>query len=223
MNVDLDLFLFDIAGTLVRDDGLVLGVYRHLMAAEGLQADDAWIQAHMGREKRLVFAELLELNGRPATRAPRLADRFAAQIEEAVAGNPPDTLVGAEEAMKALRTSGIRVGFTTGFARSTGSLILAQRGWPADVLVASDEVDHGRPAPDLIYEAMRRAGVKAASRVGVCGDTPSDLEAGAAAGCSMIVGVGHGTHSLAHLREYPHTHLFENLLPLATLAAHAER
>jgi beta-phosphoglucomutase-like phosphatase (HAD superfamily) len=87
------------------------------------------------------------------------------------------------------------------------------------VVVASDEVAHGRPAPDLIYEAMRRAGADDPGRVGVCGDTPSDLEAGHAAGCSMIVGVGHGTHTLEELAAHKHTHLFEDLMGLARLAA----
>jgi phosphonatase-like hydrolase len=215
--MDLDLFLFDIAGTVIRDDGLVLGVYRRLMAEEDLDADEAWIQAHMGRDKHLVFAELLELNGRDDASAAALAARFAVAIEESVARSAPDVLAGAVEAMTALRGAGVRVGFTTGFARSTAELILSQRGWLADVLVASDEVAHGRPAPDLIYEAMRRAGVGDPARVGVCGDTPSDLEAGHEAGCAMIVGVGHGTHTLDELAAYKHTHLFEDLTGLARL------
>ena len=50
--------------------------------------------------------------------------------------------------------------------------------------------------------------------VGVAGDTPADLLAGQAAGVAMIVGIGCGTHSLAQLREHPHTHLFEDLRAL---------
>jgi hypothetical protein len=35
----------------------------------------------------------------------------------------------------------------------------------------------------------------------------------------MIVGVGHGTHTLEELAAHKHTHLFEDLMGLARLAA----
>jgi beta-phosphoglucomutase-like phosphatase (HAD superfamily) len=81
-------------------------------------------------------------------------------------------------------------------------------------VVASDEVINGRPAPDLIYEGMRRLDISDPSHVGVAGDSPSDLEAGTAAGCRIVVGVGHGTHTLAQLAEAPHTALLPDLTGL---------
>ena len=212
--MDLDLFLFDFAGTTVRDDGIVLEAYRRVLGRAGLEADDPWLLARMGRTKRTVFEELLDLNGRPVADAPALAAGFDDAMAGVFEDRPPEALPGAEEAIAGLRAAGVAVGFTTGFSSATMAIILDRLGWRSDAAVASDEVASGRPAPDLIIEAMRRAGVSDAGRVGTCGDTPSDLLAGANAGCSVIVGVGHGTHSLDELARYPHTHLLPDLTGL---------
>jgi phosphoglycolate phosphatase-like HAD superfamily hydrolase len=61
---------------------------------------------------------------------------------------------------------------------------------------------------------MRRCDVDDPSTVGAAGDTPSDLEAAAAAGCRVVVGVGHGTHTLDELSGAPHTALLDDLTGL---------
>ena len=61
---------------------------------------------------------------------------------------------------------------------------------------------------------MKQCGVDDPSRVGVAGDTPSDLLAGAAANTALNVGVGSGVYTLSQLREYAHTHLLDDLTML---------
>jgi phosphoglycolate phosphatase-like HAD superfamily hydrolase len=58
---------------------------------------------------------------------------------------------------------------------------------------------------------MRRCGRSDPARVGIAGDTPSDLAAGTAAACRLVVGVGCGTHQLAELEPHPHSHLLPDL------------
>ena len=82
----LDLFIFDLAGTLVRDDGITLTVYREV--AEGLDTSDGWFRRRMGMRKSRVFAELLEANGRDASGASHLAAEFSAAMAEASAQQP---------------------------------------------------------------------------------------------------------------------------------------
>lgn len=115
------------------------------------------------------------------------------------------------DAFEALARSGIRFGFTTGFSQTTARPLLDALGWPTSILATSDMVSHGRPAPDLIRLGMRQAACALPARVGIAGDTPSDLQAGAAAGCALIIGVGHGSHTLAELAPHPHTHLLPDL------------
>ena len=84
-------------------------------------------------------------------------------------------------------------------------------------VVTTQRDERSRPAPDLVLAAMAKCDVADASRVGVAGDTPADLQAGTAAGCRFVIGVGHGTHALEDLAKAPHTHLMhtlEGLVPL---------
>ncbi|MCA8969992.1 MAG: HAD-IA family hydrolase [Planctomycetes bacterium] len=211
------LFLFDMAGTTVRDDDHVVRAFERTARAAGLELDRTWLLTRMGWHKEAVFAQLLELSGQSTGRAPELARGFEDAIEEVFTESPITALPTALNTIRALDAAGIRVGFTTGFTRRTANHILAALDWQHYLNVTSDEVEHGRPAPDLIFEAMRRAGVTDVARVGTCGDTPADLEAGTNAGCAYVIGVGHGTHSLEALARYPHTHLFDDLAPVREL------
>ena len=211
---ELRLFLFDMAGTTVRDDGVVLGAFHSVAADADCDVDSEWLRERMGWHKQRVFAELLAMRDRDPALAPQLAASFAEQIATGFAATPPRPLDGALESFAALRDAGCKVGFTTGFEKATADLILDALGWEPDVRVASDEVAHGRPAPDLILEGMRRCGVDDPAAVGAAGDTPSDLEAATAAGCRVVVGVGHGTHTLDELAAAPHTALLDDLTGL---------
>lgn len=213
----LELFLFDMAGTTVRDDDHVLEAFARTAQGAGLDLERSWLLPRMGLHKEAVFRELLEVAGRSSDAAPSLARAFEDAIEDVFRERPASPLPGAVELLNALEQAGVRVGFTTGFSRRTADGILRALGWQERLSVCSDEVAQGRPAPDLIFEAMRRAGVDDANRVGTCGDTPSDLGAGANAGCAIVVGVGHGTHDLASLAPHPHTHLFPDLEGLRAL------
>lgn len=53
------------------------------------------------------------------------------------------------------------------------------------VIVTSDQIEKGKPAPDIVFEACKRLGVKP-SNVVLVGDTESDVKAGHAAGCKVI-------------------------------------
>jgi phosphonatase-like hydrolase len=122
---------------------------------------------------------------------------------------------GAESLFLDLRRRGIRVALDTGFSQDIVEALMGRLGWEVvrtlDAIVCSDEVANGRPSPDLVFEAMRRVGVNDVRRVAKVGDTPSDLEEGAAAGCGWVIGITHGTHSREQLRRHPHTHIVESL------------
>jgi phosphonatase-like hydrolase len=213
-DLDLDLFLFDMAGTTVRDDGLVLRAFLDTAAERDLAPTPDWVVARMGFSKVAVFREMLSDGGLDVAGDEAMAARFRQRLDELYGETPPAPTEGAVEALAALDARDVRVGFTTGFARATALPLLEQLGWADRILVASDEVENGRPAPDLILEAMRRAEVTDPARVGAAGDTPSDLQAADAAGCRFVVGVGHGTHTLEQLEPHPHTHLVPTLVDL---------
>lgn len=205
------LFVFDIAGTTVRDDRFVARAFRAAADSLSLRPDDEWVRARMGVDKREVFREMLRLGGSDDSLAPALIAKFEEVIEAELDRSPPEPLPGAAEAIAALSSQGVRIAFTTGFSTRTANSVIRRTPWERFPVVASDAVARGRPAPDLIEEAMRRSGITDARQVAVAGDTPSDLQAGRAAGCGLIIGVGHGSHTLDELRPHPHTHLMQDL------------
>jgi len=111
----------------------------------------------------------------------------------------------------------------TGFDRDITSLLLAALNWDrglVDAIVCGDDVAHGRPAPDLIFAAMKAVAVHDAQCVANVGDTVRDLEAAQGAGVKWNIGVLSGAHSLAKLQQAPHTHLVETVARLPDLLLH---
>ncbi len=214
----IELVVFDIAGTTVQDIGFVERAFLSVAAAHGLGLDAAWIKPRMGVHKLAVMQEALRQGGSstPAT-AEQLARAFEEAIDREVESGAAPALPGAAELIRDLQAAGVRVAFTTGFSRRTALRVLEAADLEGDTVVASDEVARGRPAPDLVFEAMRRTGVDAAAQVAVIGDTPSDLGCGTASGAGLVVGIGHGTHTLEELAGHPHTHLVPDLYTLREL------
>lgn len=197
------LVCLDMAGTTVRDDGAVEAAFASALAAAGItpntpRHDQAQVVVRqtMGWSKADVFATLLA-----PEEAGQATAAFAAAYEAIVAAGEVSEIPGALEVLRALRSAGVQVCLTTGFAPSTRDALLDALGWRSeiDLALSPADVGRGRPAPDLILGAMARLGVDDPHAVAVVGDTVSDLEAGHAAGAGAVVGVLSGAHDAATL------------------------
>jgi beta-phosphoglucomutase-like phosphatase (HAD superfamily) len=82
----------------------------------------------------------------------------------------------------------VRVALDTGFDRAIVDAIIDRLDWrdAVDDSIASDEVERGRPAPDMIRALMKRAGLTDPSRVAKLGDSVSDIDEGLNAGCGFV-------------------------------------
>src|SRR5262249_27787875 len=156
--------------------------------------------AVMGLPKPEAIRLLLAGTGRPFSDAAvdAIHEDFVRRMRDHYAFDPSVREVpGAAAAFAALRRAGIRVALNTGFSRAISAMVLSRLGWHApaviDADVASDEVPHGRPHPDMIRLLMARLGIKDPRRVAKVGDTKADLEEGANAGCGLVIGVTSGS------------------------------
>jgi phosphonatase-like hydrolase len=108
-------------------------------------------------------------------------------------------IAGVEDVLHELWRRGLHVVLDTGFDRAIVDVVLSRIGWEGApwllATVASDEVEQGRPAPDLIHAAMRIAGVTDPAHVTKVGDTPADVQEGLSANCGLVLGVAYGTHT----------------------------
>jgi phosphonatase-like hydrolase len=222
---EIELVIFDMAGTTVNDEDSVNRCVRDALLAAGLEVSAVDVNRVMGLPKPRAIALLVERCGRLSDLGPRLEAIHRDFVARSIAFYRTDPAVrevaGASKVFERLRGAGIRVALNTGFDRAITDVILARLGWSGDGLIdgtiASDEVARGRPHPDMIRELIRRLGVSAATRVAKVGDTPADLEEGTNAGCGLVIGVTNGSHSREELARFPHTHLIESIRELPAL------
>jgi len=218
------LVVFDVAGTTVFDGDIVIDAMDDALKASGVNVDRDAIRALMGVPKPVAIRTLLESHGDHDldTLVRRVHEAFLERVIERYrhAGGVRE-MEGATAVFDALHDHGIKVALDTGFSRPILDVLLARLGWTMpdfiDCSVTSDEVAHGRPAPDLIRRAMQLTGVVDPRAVVKVGDTPADIESGRAAACGYVVGVSYGTHSRAELERHRPDAVIErlpNLVPL---------
>jgi phosphoglycolate phosphatase len=197
----IELAVLDIAGTTVDEGGAVYRVLGAVAGAHGAEHPD--VRPWMGADKREALAALLGV-ARDDPRAAAAHTAFVSELVAAYTADPPKPLPGVPEALAALRATGVRVALTTGFDRQVTEPLLAAVGWDVpgtlDAVVCADEVASGRPAPDMIREAMARLGVTDPAHVLVAGDTVLDVRAGLAAGAGLVVAVLTGAQEAPELR-----------------------
>lgn len=215
-----ELVVFDLAGTTVEDHNHVAGFLLAAMKSIGHEISLAEANAVMGEPKPVAIAGLLAARIGTVAAAPELVRRGHAEFlrnmnEYYLTSSEVREVPGASAVFAELQARGVKVACDTGFERSTVEALLGRLGWRehglVDAVISSDEVVQGRPAPDLVFEAMRRIGVKVARRVAKVGDTPSDLGEGRAAGCGWVVGVTYGSHRREELLPHGPTHLIDGL------------
>jgi phosphonatase-like hydrolase len=230
--VMIELVVFDLAGTTVHDGDAVNANFRATLAARGIEADPSVVNSVMGLPKPEAIRILLEKFGQPSGMTPSLAninaihEDFTTRMCQYYATNPEvREIPGATAAFAALRGAGIKVAVNTGFFRTITDVLLARIGWrsPAviDADVTSDEVQRGRPYPDMIQHLMKRLGIHDARRVAKVGDTRADLEEGTNAGCGLVIGVTTGSFSRQQLEACPHSHIVASVVDVPALLLRA--
>jgi phosphonatase-like hydrolase len=220
----IELVVFDMAGTTVRDGDAVHTCLRAALESSGISVSRDEVNEVMGIPKPVAIRLLLEKYTSELTTVGEagvmsIHTEFEVRMLEFYSS---DTSVreidGASAVFGALRSAGIKVALDTGFNRPIADAVINRLGWetPAlvDAVVTSDDVARGRPHPDMIYRAMELTGVSDAARVVKVGDTPADLQEGTSAGCGWVVGVTQGSHSRGQLEMYPHTHLIGTVADL---------
>ncbi len=220
--MQVEMVAFDVAGTVLNDDGLVISAFKK--AFEATQPDlwpthgEQWTQYAidtMGQSKIHVFTELLG-DSEKAQKA-NVAFEEAYLNEIAAVGAVP--IEGAEDLFKYLRAKGIAVTLTTGFSRRTLDTLLNQLGWKdlIDLSVTPSEAGRGRPHPDMLNMSVEVLGITKPSHVIVCGDTAADMQAAVSFGASQTIGVLSGAHDEHTLRDAGATSVINSVADLKSL------
>jgi phosphonatase-like hydrolase len=216
-----ELVVFDMAGTTVEDKQNVAEALQNALSAYDCHVNIEEINLLMGYPKPVAIQNLLaQYAGPDAAHNEALVhnihDLFVQEIIRFY--NEHEDIKEKDNAASVfvqLRQMGIKVALDTGFSRAIADVIINRLGWQKDVhfdvSITSDEVERGRPFPDMIYKAMQLLNIESVAAVVKVGDTISDLQEGNAAGCTYVIGITTGAYTEKELALEKHTHLISDL------------
>jgi len=197
---DVELICFDMAGTTVLDNGLVLEAFRRTIedldvSPDEAESAEAYVVETMGQSKIEVFTALF------GVRASTANESFERNFVESAQELGVSEIPGARSTVETLRDVGLQVALTTGFSPSTREALIDVLGWGDlfELRVSPADAGRGRPAPDMLWWCALKSQITSASSLMVVGDTASDMVAGLRAGAGYCVGVLSGTDDQARL------------------------
>ncbi|MCF8549465.1 MAG: HAD hydrolase-like protein [Pontimonas sp.] len=205
------LAVFDIAGTIVSDDGVVISSF---IAAFSEVVPEVWAEndgdfleyAHktMGQSKIEVFRSLLGDDSLANAAAEAFQAHYLTKLPEV------HLFDGVLEMFDSLRSAGVLVALNTGFNRETLDTMLTtlNLGNYVDATATQAEAGEGRPSPAMISHVAQELAVASPQDVAVLGDTRSDMEAAARYGAGLSIGVLTGEHDEVALRDAGAHHVF---------------
>lgn len=221
-DVDVELVVFDMAGTTVSDDGLVerafvLAAERSGLADSAAELEEAvaFVRETMGQSKLDVFRELTDSE----EAAVAATEAFESAYGELIGRVGVTAIEGAADLFQELHDAGVKVALVTGFSRATQDTLIDALGWSdlIDVSLCPAEAGRGRPFPDLPLTALLRTGASSVGAMVVVGDTASDMISGVSAGAGLVVGVLTGTHDSETLEEAGADVVISSIADLAEL------
>jgi phosphonatase-like hydrolase len=227
---NIQLVVFDIAGTTVHDKGDVAHSFMEAFQDFGLTVPKEEVKKVMGFRKIDAIRRLLEKYA-PAQKGDRalierIHDRFiTSMISFYRTEKELRPLPHAEEVFSALKQKGMKIALNTGFTRTITDTILQRLHWDnghglIDQVICSDEVPEGRPFPYMIHQLMERLQIASPARVLKVGDTEVDVEEGRNAGCGVVVSVTTGAYTRAQLEQYHPDHIIDSLAELMPIIEH---
>jgi HAD superfamily hydrolase (TIGR01509 family) len=175
--------VFDLDGTLIESEGIWRDVRREFVEThgglwrEGAQA--AMIGMRTDEWARYIHDDL-GVALPPAAIAQQVVAAVVARLQ------PPPVLPGADAALERLEPA-FRLGLATSASLPVAQSVLATTGWNRifEVVVSSDAVARGKPAPDVYLRALELLHAKPALTAAI-EDSGNGIRSAHAAGIAVI-------------------------------------
>lgn len=217
---NIQLVIFDIAGTTVRDTGNVAKAFIDAFSEFNIDVPVTTVNQVMGFRK--IDAIRMLLPGENSLLAEQIHEVFTRNMI-AIYENDADLkpLPDVEAIFLQLKQQGIKIALNTGFTRPVTDTILQRLQWNVpetiDMVVCSDEVPEGRPQPFMINTIMQQMEVTDSKAVVKVGDTKVDVEEGRNAACGLVVSVTTGAYTRSELELYKPDCIIDSMAELPAL------
>ena len=173
----LSAVIFDCDGTLVDSEPLSAETWRQVIGPLGYELTEADLAAVVGSSylrTHAFFASRVALPA-PEELLPELNRVLFGLIDERL-----EVFEDAIAAVAELRARGVPIAVASGSVRERLDRTLAHAGLEFEITIAGDEVEHGKPAPDMFLRAASKLGVPP-ERCVVVEDSVPGVAAGRAA------------------------------------------
>jgi HAD superfamily hydrolase (TIGR01509 family) len=169
--------IFDCDGTLVDSEPLSGETWRRVTQPFGYEITDEDLAEVVGFPYVRTHAFFASRVALPAPEAllPELNRVLFALIDERL-----EVFADAVTAVEELRAQGVRIAVASSSVRERLDRTLAHAGLAFEVTIAGDEVEHGKPAPDMFLKAAAELDI-APERCVVVEDSAPGVAAGVAA------------------------------------------
>jgi len=225
--MNLQLVVFDMAGTTVDEDNIVYKTLQEAIVSHKFSVSlEQVLQYGAGKEKLQAIIDVLSNTGAKAS--SETTDLIFAYFNKKLAENYLNLDVKAfpdvERVFMELKSNNIKVALNTGYNRITAEFLIQKLGWKLghqfDVLVTASDVKRNRPHPDMILLAMSQLNIHSPEMVIKVGDSTVDIQEGQNAGCALTIGVTSGAHSRNQLREADPDYVIDNLYEMIGIIEH---
>ncbi|MFM9945992.1 MAG: HAD-IA family hydrolase [Bacteroidia bacterium] len=222
--MEIELVVFDIAGTTVKDNGEIAIAFQSAFFDYGYKIPLESINPLMGYKKSEAIKKILiefEPNKEKITeilidivhrKFRRIMVEYYSQTQDL------QPLPYAEEIFEYLHSKNIKVGLDTGFSKEITDVIIERLGWlrdkKIDAYVCSDEVEFGRPHPFMIAKIMATLNLSDVTKIIKIGDTEVDINEGINAGCKYSIGITTGAYSEDELNPHNPSFIINSLQEL---------
>ncbi|QTD36300.1 phosphonatase-like hydrolase [Polaribacter batillariae] len=216
------MVVLDMAGTTINEKNVVYKTLHKAIKNAGVAVTLNTVLAYgAGKEKHQAIKDVLAHLNEANKSSSAIFEDFKILLDEAYKTLEVSPINGVEKTILNLREKGIIVVLNTGYNRKVATGLLEKMQWKKgqhfDALITADDVEKGRPNPDMILKAMQLFNIDDPATVLKAGDSAIDIEEGKNAKCGITVGVLSGAQTKEQLEKEHPTYILDSLATLETV------
>lgn len=213
---NIQLVVFDMAGTVVNEDNVVYKTLQKAINQQGLDLTLDFVLEHgAGKEKHQAIKDILAHVDSGEIDSQTVYENFKVLLDKAYDSLTVTSFEGVVSLLKELRLKNIKIALNTGYTTPVAERLLEKMNWVKgdhyDALITADDVLFGRPNPDMIFEAMEVLNILEPGKVLKAGDSIIDIQEGKNAHCGITVGVTTGAHTREQLESAQPNYVLDSL------------
>ncbi|WP_316632348.1 phosphonatase-like hydrolase [uncultured Flavobacterium sp.] len=220
---EIEMVVFDMAGTTINEQNIVYKSLHKSINKFGIDVSlELVLSLGAGKEKYQAIKDILKyINITDTEKTDQIFEYFIEILDQEYLTAKVLPVEGIENVIENLKKDGVKVVLNTGYNSQVANALLEKLNWKKgiqyDALITADDVELGRPFPDMIHKAMQLFAIEDASKVLKAGDSAIDIEEGKNAKCGVTIGVLSGAQTRLQLEEAKPDYILDSLASLYSI------